>query len=54
MPEDKKERTNSQLKTQVEELTRVQIKILEAIAKIEEHTGEDFMEAGEYHGLSFE
>jgi len=47
-------RDNSKLKADIAELIRVQVIILKAIAEIEAHLEEDFIEPGEYHGLSFE
>ena len=47
-------RENTKLKAEIAELKRVQIVIIKAIAAIEAASGDDYMEAGEYHGLSFD
>lgn len=42
------------LKTQVAELKRVQVAILEGFKELEAEQGEAYMPQGEYHGIKFE
>lgn len=53
MPEDIRENSKKELLARIEALETTVKALLKAMKAAEDYNGEEFMDTGEYHGISF-